>query len=202
MFIYIRNLSLKFIFFFDTGGRRGRDRMIVDLQLHMPPMPITTNVVSLNPAQARCTTSNIMWWSLSGTCDRSVVFSGYSNDRHDITEMLLKVTLNTIAITLTPCCRYVSKTLIIIIFLWCRYWLRTLMQSVFPLIQVFINTMIVRHGLMYLISSNIQTSIQKLSLSASMNQQEKHIMTNLQVVSMSMHNVCLLCSWNSPFSFA
>ena len=60
MFIYIRILSLKFIFFFDTGGRRGRDRMIVDLQLHMPPMPITTNVVSLNPAQARCTTSNIM----------------------------------------------------------------------------------------------------------------------------------------------
>jgi hypothetical protein len=90
----------------------------------------------------------------------------------------------------------------IIIFLWYRYWLRTLMLSVFSLIQVFINTMIVRHGLMYLISSNIQTSIQKLSLSASMNQQEKHIMTNLQVVSMSMHNVCLLCSWNSPFSFA
>jgi phosphoribosyl 1,2-cyclic phosphodiesterase len=39
------------------------------------------------------------------TCDRSVVFSGYSRfsnnkiDRHDITEVLLKVALNTIALT-------------------------------------------------------------------------------------------------------
>ena len=38
---------------------------------------------------------------MSVTCDRSVVFSGYSGcssnkaDRHDITEILLKVTLNT-----------------------------------------------------------------------------------------------------------
>ena len=30
------------------------------------------------------------------TCDRSVVFSGYSGFRHDITEILLKVALNTI----------------------------------------------------------------------------------------------------------
>jgi hypothetical protein len=37
---------------------------------------------------------------LSVTCDRSVVFYGYSStnktDRHDITEILLKVALNTI----------------------------------------------------------------------------------------------------------
>jgi hypothetical protein len=56
------------------------------------------------------------------------------------------------------------------------------MQSVFPLIQVFINTMIVRHGLMYLISSNIQTSIQKLSLSALMNQQEKHFQQHFSYI--------------------
>jgi len=40
---------------------------------------------------------------LSVTCDRSVVFSGYSfsstnkTDRYDITEILLKVALNTIS---------------------------------------------------------------------------------------------------------
>ena len=40
--------------------------------------------------------------SMSVTCDRSVVFSGYSvsstikTDRHDITEILLKMTLSTI----------------------------------------------------------------------------------------------------------
>ena len=45
-------------------------------------------------------------WCLSVTCDRSVVFSGYSldtnkTDRHDATEILLKVDLNIIALTLT-----------------------------------------------------------------------------------------------------
>ena len=33
----------------------------LDLQLPMQSVPITTNVVSLNPAQARCTRFNIMW---------------------------------------------------------------------------------------------------------------------------------------------
>jgi hypothetical protein len=44
-------------------GRRGRDRMVVtvmDLQLPMPSVPITTGFVSSNPAQARCTRYNIM----------------------------------------------------------------------------------------------------------------------------------------------
>jgi len=40
----------------------------------MQSMPITTNVVSSNHAQARCTRYHIMWWSLSVTCDRSVGF--------------------------------------------------------------------------------------------------------------------------------
>jgi hypothetical protein len=56
------------------------------------------------PLMERCTRYNIMWWSLSVTCDSSVVFSGYSSlvsstnktDRHDITEILLKVAINTI----------------------------------------------------------------------------------------------------------
>ena len=34
---------------------------LLDLQLPMQSVPITTNVVSLHPAQARCTRYNIMW---------------------------------------------------------------------------------------------------------------------------------------------
>ena len=51
---------------------------------------------------ARCTRYNIMWSSLSVTCDRSVVFSGYSSFLHqwnlppDIADILLKVALSTI----------------------------------------------------------------------------------------------------------
>ena len=43
----------------------------------------------------------------SVTCDRSVVFSTNKTDRHDITEILLKVVLNTIKPTNQP---YVSMT--------------------------------------------------------------------------------------------
>jgi hypothetical protein len=51
------------------------------------------------------------WFSpdTSMTCGRSLVFSGYSlflqpikTDRHDITEIMLKVTLNTITLTTIP----------------------------------------------------------------------------------------------------
>ena len=50
------------------------------------------------PLMASCTWYNIMWSSLSVTYSRSMVFSGYSGsftnktDRHNITEILLKVT--------------------------------------------------------------------------------------------------------------
>ena len=33
---------------------RGRDHIVVDLQLPMQSVPITTEVVSSNPVQARC----------------------------------------------------------------------------------------------------------------------------------------------------
>ena len=62
--------------------------------------PLTLWVLTL--FMGRCTRYNIMWSSLSVTCNRSVVFSGYSfsstnkTDCHDITEILLKVVLNTI----------------------------------------------------------------------------------------------------------
>ena len=45
-------------------------------------MPITTNVASSNCAQARYTRYNIIWLSLSMTCCRLVVFSGYSGFLH------------------------------------------------------------------------------------------------------------------------
>jgi hypothetical protein len=51
------------------------------------------------PHIARCTQYNIMWYSLSVTCDRSVVYSGYSTNktnRHDISKILMKVAVNTI----------------------------------------------------------------------------------------------------------
>jgi hypothetical protein len=44
------------------GGRHGRDRMVVGLQLHLQSVPITTKVVRSNPAQSRRTRYNIMWW--------------------------------------------------------------------------------------------------------------------------------------------
>jgi hypothetical protein len=60
----------------------------LDLQLPMQSLPITTDVSS-NLDQGEV--YNIMWWSLSVTCDRSVVSSAIKTDRHDITEILLKV---------------------------------------------------------------------------------------------------------------
>ena len=69
-------------------------------------MPITTNFVSSNPASARCIQYNIMWQSLSVTCDRwfsppsTLVSSTNKTDHHDIIEILLRVALHPIALTL------------------------------------------------------------------------------------------------------
>ena len=49
----------------------------------------------------RCTRYNIMWYSLSVTCGRSVVSSTNESDHHNTTTILLKVALNTITLTLT-----------------------------------------------------------------------------------------------------
>ena len=62
---------------------------------------------------------NIMWSSLSVTCDRSVVSFTNKTDRHDITEILLKVGLNTIKQNtiltyICTCCPY----LVIFMSLW------------------------------------------------------------------------------------
>jgi hypothetical protein len=43
-----------------VGGRRGRDRMVVGFTTTYAIVPITTNVVSSDPVQSRCTQYNIM----------------------------------------------------------------------------------------------------------------------------------------------
>jgi hypothetical protein len=53
---------------------------VIVLQLPMQSVPITTDVASSNLDQGEV--YNIMWWSLSVTYDRSVVFSGFSGFLH------------------------------------------------------------------------------------------------------------------------
>ena len=64
--------------------RRGAVLVVIvwylDLQLPMQSVPITTDIASLNLDQDEV--YNIMWWSLSVTGDRSVVFSGSSGFTH------------------------------------------------------------------------------------------------------------------------
>jgi hypothetical protein len=72
----------------------------LDLQLPVQSVPITTEVVSSNPAHGEV--YSIQHYVIKFVCDLSVVFSRYSgflqqwNWCHDITEILLKVALNTI----------------------------------------------------------------------------------------------------------
>ena len=67
------------------------------LQLPMQSVPITSNVVSLNPAQARCALYTTLCDKFVNDLLQVVVFSGYSGFlHHDIAEILLKVALSTI----------------------------------------------------------------------------------------------------------
>jgi len=75
-----------------SGGRRGRDRIVGGFTTTCAKVPITTKVVSSNPAMARCTRYNIT----DKVCLGTPVSSTNKTDRHDITEILLKVALNTI----------------------------------------------------------------------------------------------------------
>jgi hypothetical protein len=55
------------------------------------------------PLRFKCIVTSLFEYScLSVTCDRSVVFSTNKPDYHDITEILLKVALNTIKPNHTP----------------------------------------------------------------------------------------------------
>ena len=66
----------------------------------MQSVPITTDVVGSIPAEGE--EYHIMWYSWSVTSGRSVYSPGppvssiNKNDHHDITEILLRVALNTI----------------------------------------------------------------------------------------------------------
>ena len=78
---FLRNFNLEF--------ERGRYYSVLKLWVRTPFM-------------ARCTRWNIMYCSLSVSCDRSVVFRGTpvsstnKTDCHNITKILLKVAFNTI----------------------------------------------------------------------------------------------------------
>jgi hypothetical protein len=73
--------------------------MVLDLQLLMQSVPITTNIVSSNPAHGMVYSIQhyVSQWFSPGT----PVSSTNKTDCHDITEILLKVALNTITLTLT-----------------------------------------------------------------------------------------------------
>ena len=69
-------------------GRRSRDRMVVGFTI---PYAITTSTMSLNPAQLVSDLRlfcGFMWFSLG-----TLVFPTNKIDRHDISEILLKVVL-------------------------------------------------------------------------------------------------------------
>jgi hypothetical protein len=54
--MYERNCAYEY-----DEGRHGCDRMVVEfITTYMQSVPITTNVVSSNPAQAMCTRYNTM----------------------------------------------------------------------------------------------------------------------------------------------
>ena len=56
------------------GGRRGRDHTVVGITSTMQSVPITTKVVSLDPAHGEMYSIQHYVIKLSVTCDRSVVF--------------------------------------------------------------------------------------------------------------------------------
>jgi hypothetical protein len=69
----------------------------------MESMPITTKVVSLNPAYGEVYLLQCYVIKLSVTCGRAVVFSTNKTDGYNITEILLKVVLNTINLEMIMC---------------------------------------------------------------------------------------------------
>ena len=78
----------------------------LDLQLPVQAVPISTKVVSSNPDHGEVCSIQHYVIKLSVTCDGSVVFSGHSPNktgRHDITEIMLKVVLNTMTLTIIIC---------------------------------------------------------------------------------------------------
>ena len=74
----------------------------LDLQLAMQSMPITTKVVSSNPAHSQ--EYSIQHYVINFVSEMRQVggFLQQKTDHHDITEILLKVVLNTITLYAYP----------------------------------------------------------------------------------------------------
>ena len=72
--------------------RRGRDRMVVGFTPHVQSVPITTNFVSSNPTQGEV--YSIQHYVIKFVNDATG--QCFSDCHIDITEILLKVALNTI----------------------------------------------------------------------------------------------------------
>ena len=73
------------LFIFIKHHYRGPDRMVVWFTTICAISAYHQQTLRVRaPFMARCTRYNIMWYSLSVTCDRSVVFSGYSGFIHQL----------------------------------------------------------------------------------------------------------------------
>jgi hypothetical protein len=82
-----------------TDSMRG-SHMVVGFTTAYATVPITTEVVSSYPTHGKV--YSIQQYVIKFVTDlgMSVVFSGYSGFLHDITEILLKVALNTLTLLL------------------------------------------------------------------------------------------------------
>jgi hypothetical protein len=105
----------------------------------MQSAPITTNIVSSHLAQVRCTPycDKVCLWLVTGKwfSPGTSVSSTNKNGRHDITEILLKVALNTITLTLTLVCMLLFCFGVFLLLLFCIL----LFCFVFSFICLFIN---------------------------------------------------------------
>ena len=85
--------------------------MVVGFTATYAYAPITTSVVSSNPAQTKCTRKTVCMQFVSdlrqvgGFSPGTPVSSTNKIDHHDTTECLLKVALNTIAVTPIVLCK-------------------------------------------------------------------------------------------------
>ena len=91
-----------------TPRRRDHIRMVFRFPTTYSIIAYHTKAVSLNPAHGEVYSMQHYVIKFVSALRRSMVFTGYSvpstnkTDRHDITELLLKVLLNTIVITPHP----------------------------------------------------------------------------------------------------
>jgi hypothetical protein len=86
-----------------TGGHRGRDRMIVEFTTTYAINTITTNVMISNRVLDTTLCDKYFQWLVAGRWfSPGTPVSTNKTDRYDISEKLLKVALSTITIILTP----------------------------------------------------------------------------------------------------